>query len=68
VRFLGVEPVTVPAGTGPACLFEEPTEGQPGSKRRWVQIGHRVTLKEVTTTEAGTETKEAIAPLRPVKR
>lgn len=68
MRFVGVEPVTVPAGTGNACLFEENTEGQPGSKRRWIQVGHGVTLKEVTTSASGTETKEAVPPPSQPKR
>jgi hypothetical protein len=58
-RFVGIERLVVPAGTFAACLFEETTDGQAGSVRRWLQIGQGIVLKQVTNNGTASEIKEA---------
>jgi hypothetical protein len=58
-RFVGIGPVTVPAGTFSACLFADTVAGSAVSTQRWVQLGRGILVKQVTSDGSGTQTMEA---------
>ena len=60
IRFLGIESVSVPAGSFNSCKFEEYETGTPANKSTiWFGVGNGAVLKTVTVTPEGTQTIEA---------
>ena len=60
IRFLGIESVTVPAGTFNSCKFEEYETSSPANKSTiWFGVGNGAIFKTVTVTPEGTQTTEA---------
>lgn len=60
VRFVGIESVTVPAGTFNACRFEEaPTNAPSETTTSWVAVGNGATLRSVAVSSTGTQTSVA---------
>lgn len=57
IRFVGIESVTVPAGTFSACKFEDTDPAAPTSlTTTWLAVGHGSVVKTVGTSTAGTQT------------
>lgn len=58
--FVGVEPVTIAAGTFNACRFEQRDAGAQGAlTTRWVLLGHGVELQSSTPAGGGSAAYEA---------
>ena len=64
IRFVGIESVTVPAGTFNACKFEDTDPASPGSMTTsWIAVNHGFNLKSVGTGPSGTQTIVATSVL-----
>lgn len=62
IRFVGIESVTVPAGTFSACKFEDSDPAVPGSvTTTWLATGHGTNVKSVGSGPSGTQTIEAVS-------
>jgi hypothetical protein len=53
VQFVGIESVTIPAGTFNACKFLDTTAGLAISPATWVLVGYGATIKETSPAYAG---------------
>lgn len=57
IRFVGIESVTVPAGTFNACKFEDTDPASPGAvTTTWLAVNHGSIVKTVGTGPSGTQT------------
>ena len=60
VRFIGIESVSVPAGTFNACKFEQvPTATPTDITTSWVGVGNGVVLRTTAVSSLGTQTATA---------
>jgi hypothetical protein len=60
VRFVGIESVTVPAGSFNACKFEQaPTNAPADVTTSWVAVGSGVVVRTVAVSSIGTQTASA---------
>ncbi|MEO5734166.1 MAG: hypothetical protein ABIN96_08945, partial [Rubrivivax sp.] len=60
VRFVGIESVTVPAGTYSTCRFEQVDPDSPNNTTtQWYSVNQGVAVKQVSVTPEGTQTLNA---------